>query len=114
MLGGPLVAKGKVIVGTAGAAPGGNYIVALDAETGKEAWRFDTIAKPGELGGDSWNGLPVEKRNGGSVWNPGSYDPETNLVFFGPAPTYDTAPLRDRVPDPRSTTTRCSRMPPSR
>ena len=100
MLGGPLVAKGKAIVGTAGAAPGGNYIVALDAETGREAWRFDTIAKPGQLGGNSWNGLPIEKRNGGSVWNPGSYDPETNLVFFGPAPTYDTAPLRDRVPDP--------------
>jgi alcohol dehydrogenase (cytochrome c) len=100
MLGGPLVAKGKAIVGTAGAAPGGNYIVALDAETGREAWRFDTIAKPGQPGGNSWNGLPVEKRNGGSVWNPGSYDPETNLVFFGPAPTYDTAPLRDRVPDP--------------
>ena len=35
MLGGPLVAKGKAIVGTAGAAPGGNYIVALDAETGQ-------------------------------------------------------------------------------
>lgn len=103
MLGGPLVAKGKVIVGTAGSAPGGNYIVALDWQTGKEAWRFDTIPKPGTTGGESWNGLPVDKRSGASVWNPGSYDPETNLVFFGPSPTYDTAPLRDRIADPRVT-----------
>ncbi|MGE3511434.1 MAG: PQQ-binding-like beta-propeller repeat protein [Vicinamibacterales bacterium] len=103
MIGGPLVAKGKVIVGTAGGASGGNYIVALDAQSGKEAWRFDTIPKPGTPGGDSWNGLPVDKRSGASVWNPGSYDPQTNLVFFGPSPTYDTAPLRDRVDDPRFT-----------
>ena len=93
--GGSLVAKGKVIVGTVGRAPGGNFIVALDAETGKEAWRFATIVRPGEVGGDSWNGLPVEARNGGSIWVPGSYEPSLNLVFFGPAPTYDTAPLRD-------------------
>jgi len=101
MIGGPLVAKGKVIVGTAGGAAGGNYIVALDTRTGKEEWRFDTIPKPGSPAGDSWNGLPVEKRSGASVWNPGSYDPQTDLVFFGPSPTYDTAPLRDRVSDPR-------------
>jgi alcohol dehydrogenase (cytochrome c) len=68
MTGGPLVAKGKVMVGTVGQAPGGNMIVALDAGTGKEAWRFYTIARPGEPGGNSWNGLPLEKRNGASVW----------------------------------------------
>jgi glucose dehydrogenase len=30
----------------------------------------------------------------------GSYDPERNLAFFGPAPTYDTGPLRDPVAQP--------------
>ena len=35
LTGGPLVANGKVMVGTTGRAPGGNFIVALDAETGK-------------------------------------------------------------------------------
>jgi alcohol dehydrogenase (cytochrome c) len=93
MTGGPLVAKGKVIVGTVGQAPGGNMIVALDAATGKEAWRFYTIARPGEPGGNSWNGLPLDKRNGASVWTAGSYDPALNLVFFGAAQTYDTGPL---------------------
>jgi alcohol dehydrogenase (cytochrome c) len=95
MTGGPLVAKGKVMVGTIGRAPGGNVIVALDAATGKEAWRFNVIARPGEPGGNSWNGLPLEKRSGASVWIPGSYDAELNLAFFGPAQTYDTAPLRN-------------------
>ncbi len=98
--GGPTVAKGKVMIGTVGRAPGGNFIVALDVETGKEAWRFNTIAQPGTPGGDSWNALPVEKRNGASVWVPGSYDPALNLVYFGVAQTYDTGPLRNLVNQP--------------
>jgi alcohol dehydrogenase (cytochrome c) len=93
--GGPIVAAGKVIFGTRGPKP---VIVALDAKTGKEAWRFNTIPKPGEPNYDTWNNMPYEARNGGTIWTPGSYDKETNLVFFGPAPTYDTRPLRDRVP----------------
>src|SRR6516162_7465109 len=95
LTGGPLVARGKVMVGTIGRAAGGNVIVALDAATGKEAWRFHVIARPGEPGGDSWNGVPLDKRTGASVRIPGSYDLELNLAFFGPAQTYDTAPLRD-------------------
>ncbi len=98
--GGPLAAHGKVMQGVNGQAPGGAYIVGLDTETGKEAWRFYTIARPGEPGGNSWNGLPLEKRSGGSVWTAGSYDAEHNLAFFGPAPTYDTGPLRDPVNKP--------------
>jgi alcohol dehydrogenase (cytochrome c) len=95
MTGGPLVAKGKVMIGTNGRAPGGNYIVALDTATGQEAWRFYTIARPNEPGGNSWNGLTLEQRNGASVWIPGSYDPALNLAYFGPAQTYDTGPLRN-------------------
>ena len=95
MTGGPLVAKGKVMVGTVGRAAGGNFIIGLDAATGEEAWRFRTIPRPEDLGGNSWNGLPLEERNGGSVWVPGSYDPDLNLAYFGPAQTYDTGPLRN-------------------
>ncbi len=95
--GGPLAAKGKVMQGIAGQAPGGNFIVALDVETGKEAWRFHTIAQKGEPG-DSWNGLPDEKRNGASVWTAGSYDPQLNLAYFGVGQTYDTGPVLHRVP----------------
>ena len=91
MTGGTLVARGKVMVGTMGRHEGGNYVVALDVETGEEAWRFGTIPAPDDPGGHTWNGIPHVERNGASVWIPGSYDPASNLAFFGTGNTYDTA-----------------------
>jgi alcohol dehydrogenase (cytochrome c) len=90
----PLVVGDKVIQGvTASGAPGGGFIVGLDIATGKELWRFHTIARPGEPGGNSWNGLPLEKRSGASVWDQGTYDPALHLVYYGVGQTYDTGPL---------------------
>ncbi len=100
LTGGPLVARGKVMIGTGGQQPGGNFIIALDAETGVEAWRFRTIPLPNEPGGNTWNGLPTEKRSGASSWVPGSYDPDLNLAYFGVAQTYDTGPLRIASKEP--------------
>ena len=93
----PMVVNGKAIFGLVGqmAVAGGNFIIAIDLESGKEAWRFHTIARPDEFGGNSWNGLSLEERTGGSIWTPGSYDAETNLVYFGPAPSYDTVTMRE-------------------
>jgi len=92
--GAPMVANGMVVQG-AGATlvAQGGFIVGLDLETGAEQWRFHTVARPDGPGGNTWNNLPLEARSGGSVWIPGSYDPVLDLVFFGTAPTYDTAPL---------------------
>ena len=98
--GGPLVAKGSVMQGIVGQSPGGDVIVGLDSETGEEKWRFHTIAQPDEPGGNSWNGLPLEKRSGASVWTAGSYDPQLNLVYFGTGQTYDTGPLLHPVHQP--------------
>lgn len=90
----PLIVGDKVIQGvTASGAPGGGFIVGLDIATGREVWRFHTIARPGAPGGESWNGLPLERRSGGSVWQQGTYDPELNLVYYGVGQTYDTGPL---------------------
>jgi alcohol dehydrogenase (cytochrome c) len=100
LTGGPLVAAGRVMTGLVGRGAGGPDIIALDAETGDEVWRFHAIARPGEPGGDSWNGLALEARNGGSIWTAGSYDPALGLVYFGPAQTYDTGPLRYLVEQP--------------
>jgi alcohol dehydrogenase (cytochrome c) len=94
--GAPLVVHGKVIAGVSlGIAnpSGGCYIVGLDANTGDELWRFHTIARPGEPGGDSWNGWPVNERYGASIWTSGSYDPKRNLVYFGTGNTYDVTTL---------------------
>jgi alcohol dehydrogenase (cytochrome c) len=98
ILGGPLVAKGVVMQGTTGQVAGGALIAGFDAETGEKLWTFNTIAQPGQPGGDTWNGLPADKRSGASVWTSGSYDPETGLALWGTAQTYDTGPLRDRKP----------------
>src|SRR5215210_4071517 len=65
----PLVAKGKVMVGTSGGEFGiRGYVAALDADTGKEAWRTYTIPAPGEPGSETWKGDGHWKTGGGSVW----------------------------------------------
>jgi alcohol dehydrogenase (cytochrome c) len=99
--GGPIVVKGLVIIGVSLGlenAPGGCFILGLDAATGAEKWRFHTIARPGQSGGDSWNGAPVNERFGGGVWTAGSYDPELDLVYFGIGNTYNAATLLEPRP----------------
>ena len=92
--GAPVVAGDTLVQGvTATMVPGGGFIVGLDLDSGDEAWRFHTVARPGEDGGNTWNDIPLEERSGGSVWVPGSYDVELDLVYFGLAPTYNTEPL---------------------
>lgn len=101
---GPLVARGLVMIGTTGTGvggvPGGPQIVGLDAQTGAVEWRVKTIAQPGTPGGDSWNGVPGDKRTGASVWTTGSYDPRIGLAYFGTGNTYDTGPLIKPIGQP--------------
>ena len=83
---GPIVVRGKVLTGRAcnvGGLVEGCFIAAHDAETGEELWRRHTAARPGEPGGDTWGGVPVEERQHVSVWMPGTYDPELDLVYWG-------------------------------
>jgi len=87
---GPVVADGVIIQGMTGcgnAQPGGCFVTGHDPETGKELWRFHSIARDGEEG-NSWNGLPLESRFGASVWIAGTYDPETKTVFTGVGQPY--------------------------
>ena len=96
--GSPIVANGVVIQGvTATMIPEGGFIVGLDMRSGKEIWRFHTVARPEGPGGNTWNNLPLNRRSGGSVWVPGSYDADLDLVFYGTAPTYDTRPLMQEL-----------------
>ena len=68
----PLVIKNKVIVGMHGGEYGiRGFIAAHDAASGEEVWRFNTVAGPGEPGGDTWGG-DSWMRGGGSVWVTGS------------------------------------------
>jgi alcohol dehydrogenase (cytochrome c) len=88
----PLIVKDKVLVGTAGGDSGvRGFLAAIDAETGKEIWRFWTIPGPGEFGNDSWPG-DLYLHGGGTTWMPGTYDAELNTLYWGtgnPTPDYD-------------------------
>jgi alcohol dehydrogenase (cytochrome c) len=81
----PLVANGKVMVGTSGGEWGiRGFVAGFDIDTGKEAWRVYTIPAPGEPGSETWPaGGDQWKTGGGSVWVTGNYDPETNLAYWG-------------------------------
>ena len=81
----PQIVKDKVIVGTAGGEFGiRGFIVALDAATGEEAWRFYTIPGPGEPGHETWpQDSDAWMHGGASVWVSGSYDADENLTYWG-------------------------------
>ena len=96
----PMVVKGKVIYGNSGGEFGiVGAVEARDVNTGELVWRRPTIeGHMGTLNGKdngitgktnaSWQG-DLWKTGGGATWLGGTYDPETNLLFFGtgnPAP----------------------------
>jgi alcohol dehydrogenase (cytochrome c) len=80
----PLVADGKVMLGTSGGELGvRGFVAAYDADTGKELWRTYTVPSPGQAGSETWPQGEQWKTGGGSIWVPGTYDAETNLAFWG-------------------------------
>jgi alcohol dehydrogenase (cytochrome c) len=85
----PLVADGKVMVGTSGSDRGvRGFISAYDAETGKEVWRTYTIPAPGEPGSNTWPSGDEWKTGGGGIWMAGNYDPDTKMSYWGTANAY--------------------------
>ncbi len=97
----PIVVKNVVLVGDSGGELGvRGKLTALDVKTGKVLWRAynsgsDEDARIGpdfhpfyakdqgkDLGIKTWN--PGQwKMGGGTIWGWISYDPETNLIFYG-------------------------------
>lgn len=90
----PRVIKGgKVIIGAAG----GEYAVrgffaAVDANTGKIAWKFYTVpgdpSKPFEQpelaeAAKTWSGEWWKLGGGGSLWGSVAYDPDADIVYVG-------------------------------
>ncbi|BDU16426.1 methanol/ethanol family PQQ-dependent dehydrogenase [Lysobacter auxotrophicus] len=97
----PMVVKGKVLVGNSGGEFGvRGWLVALDAKTGKTAWKAwstgpdsDVLIGPAfkpyyasergkDLGKTTW---PPDawKIGGGTVWGWISYDPKLDLIYYG-------------------------------
>ncbi|MGJ0509814.1 MAG: PQQ-dependent dehydrogenase, methanol/ethanol family [Methylocystis sp.] len=97
----PLAVKGKVFAGNSGGEMGvRGWLTAVDQNSGKIAWRAystgpdsETLIGPEfsphydwmkgkDLGVTTW---PADhwRTGGGTVWGWLSYDPETNLLFYG-------------------------------
>ena len=82
----PVVYKHLVITGSRvqeqpSLGPAGD-VRAWDARTGKLAWRFHTIARPGEFGSDTWTGDNWKDRSGANVWGLMTVDLERGVVFL--------------------------------
>jgi alcohol dehydrogenase (cytochrome c) len=87
----PPVVAGDVLTfgSTAGELATQGKIFGVQAVTGKKIWEFNTIKQdpkswPGESG----------TYGGGGAWMPGTYDPETDTVFYGtgnPGKDFDVA-----------------------
>jgi alcohol dehydrogenase (cytochrome c) len=88
----PLAVNNKIVFGTAGAEYGvRGWVAAIDADTGAPVWKTYSIPGPGEPGNDTWGG-DSWKYGGGSAWITGSYDKETNQLFWpigNPGPDFD-------------------------
>ena len=83
---GPIVANGLILQGMGTCQiyeENKCFISAYDPATGQQRWRFRTIARSGEPGGDTWGRQPDLYRAGGEAWITGSYDPELNLTYWG-------------------------------
>lgn len=61
-------------------APGD--IRAFDVRTGKQVWRFHTVARPGEFGSETWKGDSWKERAAANAWSGYTVD-EKNGILFG-------------------------------
>jgi alcohol dehydrogenase (cytochrome c) len=90
----PLYYNGKVYVGGSGGEYGiRGRLTALDAKTGKIAWRFWTTPAPDEVGGDTWPDNGSYKHGGASIWNTPTVNPKNGMLFFS---TSNAAPWTGR------------------
>jgi alcohol dehydrogenase (cytochrome c) len=87
----PLAWNGLVIVGLSGGEFGiRGRIIAYDALTGREVWRFNTIPMGKETGADTWGDGKWAPHGGGATWSSFTLDPVTDELF---------APIGNPVPD---------------
>lgn len=92
----PLALDKSIIIGASGGDNGvRDYLSALDPKTGAVQWKTFVVPAAGEPGSETWK----DKNNaaatgGGALYVTGSYDPATNLTYWGtgnPVPRYDSA-----------------------
>jgi alcohol dehydrogenase (cytochrome c) len=78
----PLAWQGVVYMGIAGSELGvRGRVLAFDAVTGRELWRFHTIPMGKETGAETWKRAGTAKTGGGGVWGAMSLDVSTGELL---------------------------------
>lgn len=78
----PLAWQNVVYMGIAGSDLGARgRVLAFDAVTGHELWRFNTIPMGDEVGAETWTRPGTAKTGGGGVWGVMSLDVSTGELF---------------------------------
>ena len=90
----PQIYQGLVIIGAAGGDWGTRgRVMAFDAKTGREVWRFYTIPRGDEPGADSWHDQQSAQTGGGGTWSTYALDMAAGEVFVPVGnPTPDLLP----------------------
>ncbi|MEJ1960742.1 MAG: PQQ-binding-like beta-propeller repeat protein [Gammaproteobacteria bacterium] len=78
----PLAWQGVVYMPISGSELGvRGRVMAYDAQTGRELWRFNTIPMGNETGADTWKRPASAKTGGGGVWGAMTLDVTTGELF---------------------------------
>jgi len=97
--GAPLIVKDMVIAGVSGGDWGiRGFVAAYKASNGERVWRRWTVPAKGEPGFDTWQGSAFTF-GGGSTWLTGSYDSETDTLFWATGNPYPDSDDRERGGD---------------
>jgi quinohemoprotein ethanol dehydrogenase len=81
----PVYWNGLVYIGQSGSDIVGGlrgFVKAYDAKTGKLAWIFHTLPRPGTAGAKTWDSNSELTDGGGGVWTNPVVDPKLGLVYF--------------------------------
>jgi alcohol dehydrogenase (cytochrome c) len=93
----PQIYQGLVIIGTAGSDWGiRGRVMAFDAQTGREIWRFYTIPRGDEVGAKTWINADSARTGGGGTWTTYTIDIAAGELFI---PVGNPAP--DLLPEKR-------------
>jgi PQQ-dependent dehydrogenase (methanol/ethanol family) len=92
----PLVVKDMVIAGVAGGDWGiRGFVAAYKAGTGERVWRHWTVPGKGDPGSETWKGTAVTY-GGGATWLTGSYDTETDTLYWATGNPWPNSDDRER------------------
>ncbi|HEY1948633.1 MAG TPA: PQQ-binding-like beta-propeller repeat protein [Bryobacteraceae bacterium] len=95
----PLIVNDTVIAGVSGGDWGiRGFVICYKADTGEKLWRHWSIPSRGEKGSETWQGSEL-LAGGGSTWLTGSFDPETNTLFWPTGNPWPDSDDRNRPGD---------------